>query len=189
MRCERELTWALGFLLLAASGGAALAADAGAKAPGAAPEAAPPPARPMAKIDWNAMDKKQRKDYMKKTVMPEMKKVFMEADAKRYKKMNCVTCHGAGANKDFKMPNPELPKLPVTEAGFKALSEKKPDVVKFMATKVKPNMAALLGMPEWTPQNQNGFGCYQCHTKEGEAAAKPAAPGAPAAAPAPKPAK
>jgi mono/diheme cytochrome c family protein len=145
----------------------------------------------MAKIDWKTMDKKHRKEYMKKTVTPEMKKIFLEADAKKYKKMNCVTCHGDGATKgDFKMPNPQLPKLPTTEAGFKVLSEKKPDVMKFMATRVKPNMAALLGLPEWTPQNQNGFGCYQCHTKEAEAAAPaPAAPAAPAAAPAPKPAK
>jgi len=35
-----------------------------------------------------------------------------------------------------------------------------------MGTVVKPKMAGLLGLPEWTPQNMTGFGCYQCHTKE-----------------------
>jgi hypothetical protein len=64
------------------------------------------------------------------------------------------------------MPNAKLPKLPTDREGFMALQQKKPDAVKFMGTVVKPKMAELLGMPEWTPQNQTGFGCYQCHTKE-----------------------
>jgi hypothetical protein len=182
---RRDLTCALAFALLTVAGNAALAAE------GEAAGKAAPPA--PAKIDWKSMDKKARKDYMKKTVLPQMKTLFTAVDAKKYKKMNCVTCHGEGANKDFKMPNPELPKLPTNEAGFKALQEKKPEMMKFMGTKVKPQMAALLGMPEWTPQNQEGFGCYGCHTKEGGAAPAPAAPGkegaaapkAPAPAPAP----
>jgi hypothetical protein len=38
--------------------------------------------------------------------------------------------------------------------------------VKFMGTVVKPKVAELLGLPEWSPQNMKGFGCYQCHTNE-----------------------
>jgi hypothetical protein len=49
-----------------------------------------------------------------------------------------------------------------------ALQQKKPEAVKFMGTVVKPKVAELLGLPEWSPQNTTGFGCYQCHTKEGE---------------------
>jgi hypothetical protein len=41
----------------------------------------------------------------------------------------------------------------------------KPQVTQFMATKVKPTMAQLLGMEEFTPDHPSGFGCYQCHTK------------------------
>jgi cytochrome c553 len=167
MKLTLTISLALAILTTAA---ATQAADEAAKA--APPAGAPAPA----KIDWEKMNKKQRKDYMKKTVQPEMQKVFAEFDAKKYKKVTCVTCHGDGATKGtFTMPNPQLPKLPTEPAGFKALQEKKPDMMKFMGTKVKPQMAALLGMQEWTPQNMNGFGCYQCHTKEGGEPAKPAA--------------
>lgn len=124
-------------------------------------------------IDWKGMSKKQRKVYMKKTVLPTMQKVFAEFDAKKYKKITCMTCHGDGAEKDYEMPNPDLPPLPTEAAGFKALQEKKPEAMKFMGTKVKPTMARLLGKPEFTPEVPDGFACYGCHTKE-------AAPKAPA---------
>jgi hypothetical protein len=120
------------------------------------------------KIDWEKMTKDQRKDYMKKVVAPEMKKVFV-AFNKKYSNMSCPTCHGDGATDGtFKMPNPKLPKLPgpTDKAGFQALMQKKPDVAKFMATQVKPKMAALLNMPEWTPEKPVGFSCYGCHTHE-----------------------
>jgi hypothetical protein len=163
--------------------GTAFAAD-----PPAAPgkpviEAGMPPKLPArAKIDWEKMSASQRKAYMKKTVLPEMKKLFVGFD-KKYKDMSCATCHGEkAAETKFKMPNPELPKLPTPtdRPGFMALQQKKPDAVKFMGTQVKPAIAALLNVDEWTPTNQKGFGCYGCHTQE----AAPAAPAAPAAAPA-----
>jgi hypothetical protein len=171
---KRTLTISLALAIFTAAAATKAADEAGKPAPAAAAPAAPG-APAMAKIDWEKMSKKQRKDYMKKTVLPEMGKLFAEFDAKKYKKITCVTCHGDGATKGtFAMPNPQLPKLPTEPAGFKALQEKKPDIMKFMGTKVKPTMAALLGMQEWTPQNMNGFGCYQCHTKEGGEPAKPA---------------
>jgi cytochrome c553 len=155
----------LAFLSVALAGaGAALAADAGAPA-------APAAAAPAKKIDWENMKLEERKKYMKSTVLPEMKKKFQAFDAKTYKKFNCATCHGDGATDGkFKMPNPKLPKLPTDQAGFMALQQKKPEAVKFMGTVVKPTVAGLLGLPEWSPQNPKGFGCYECHTKE---AAKP----------------
>jgi hypothetical protein len=83
------------------------------------------------------------------------------------------------------MPNAELPKLPAPtdRTGFMTLQQKKPDAVKFMGTQVKPAMAALLNVDEWSPSNPKGFGCYGCHTSDGGAAAAPApaaAPGKPA---------
>lgn len=151
-------SFGLGLALFAVTG-AARAADAGAAAPAAAPAAK--------KIDWEHMSAADKKKYMKTTVMPAMKKVFQDYDAKAYKKFTCETCHGEGAvDGKFKMPNAKLPKLPTDREGFMALQQKKPDAVKFMGTVVKPKMAELLGMPEWTPQSQTGFGCYQCHTKE-----------------------
>ena len=143
------------------------------------------------KIDWAKMDANAKKKYMKSTVLPEMKKLFVAFDKKHYAAMNCQTCHGEKAVENkFKMPSASLPKLPppTDRAGFMALAQKKPEAAKFMGTQVKPTMAALLGKKEWEPSNPEGFGCYACHTQEAAAAAPaPAAPpaaGKPAAPPA-----
>lgn len=130
------------------------------EAPAAAPE--------KAKIDWASMKEPERKKYMHDVVLPAAKKMFGAFDAKKYPKakVTCHLCHGEGATTGkFTMPNPELPKLPTTGEGFKELGEKKPDAMKFMATVVKPQIAALLGMTEFTPKNPLGFGCYGCHSK------------------------
>jgi hypothetical protein len=165
---------------------AAIAAEPA--APKAAPKAAAvdphgAAAAPAAKIDWATMKFDARKKYMKATVLPEMKKVFAAFDPKGFANVTCATCHGKdAAEKKFKMPNPDLPKLPgpTDRAGFMAMAEKKPEVVKFMGTQVKPKMASLLGLAEWTPASPTGFACYNCHThEEGAPAAAPA--GAPAA--------
>ena len=90
------------------------------------------------------MDANAKKKYMKSTVLPEMKKLFVAVDKKHYSNMGCQTCHGEKAVENkFKMPNPSLPKLPqpTDRAGFMALQQKKPDIVKFMGTQVKPTMA------------------------------------------------
>jgi hypothetical protein len=141
------------------------------------------------KIDWEKMDAAAKKKYMKATVLPTMKKLFVAFDKKHYSNMSCATCHGKkAAENKFKMPSAELPKLPqpTDRAGFMALQQKKPEAAKFMGTQVKPTIAALLGKPEWTPTNPEGFGCYGCHTKEAAAAGPPPGPpGGKPAAPAP----
>ncbi len=164
--------------------GTAVAADAPAAPGKPAIDATVAPKLPArnTKIDWEKMNASQRKSYMKKTVLPEMKKLFVGFD-KKYKDMSCGTCHGGRATEvKFKMPNAELPKLPAPtdRPGFMALQQKKPEAVKFMGTEVKPAIAALLNIDEWNPTNPKGFGCYGCHTTE----AAPGAPAAPAAAPA-----
>jgi hypothetical protein len=149
------------------AGSPAPAAPASAAAPGAGPTESPPTGGPPS--PWESMTKDQRKEYMKTAVMPQMKQTFVAFNADRYKAMNCVTCHGDGATDGkFTMPNPKLPKLPAAAAGFQKLMSEKPAVMQFMAMKVKPQMAHLLGMPEWTPESKTGFGCFQCHTKEGQ---------------------
>ena len=120
-----------------------------------------------AKTAWKDMKMDQRKEYMKTVVLPKMKDEFVAFNAKRYGEMNCVTCHGDSVkNGSFKMPNPKLPKLPSDEAGFKALMKKKPDVTKFMSTKVVPAMADMLGESPYNPETKQGFGCFECHTKK-----------------------
>jgi cytochrome c553 len=188
----KKTTLALSLSLFAIVG-TAVAADAPAAAPGKpAIDATVAPKLPArSKIDWEKMSASQRKKYMKTTVLPEMKKLFVAFD-KKYKDMSCGTCHGGNAAETkFKMPNPELPKLPAPtdRQGFMALQQKKPEATKFMGTQVKPAIAALLNIDEWSMTNPKGFGCYGCHTQEGAAAQPAAAPTTPAPAAPAAPAK
>ena len=178
---KRSSILSLAFVCLSTTATAvAVAADEAVKPAAAAADAkkSAAAAADAKKIDWDKMDVNQKKAYMKKTVLPTMKKLFVAVDKKHYADMNCQTCHGKkAAENKFKMPSAELPKLPqpTDQAGFMALQQKKPEVVKFMGTQVKPTMAKLLGKPEWEPNNPTGFGCYQCHTKM-ETAAAPTPP-------------
>jgi hypothetical protein len=118
-------------------------------------------------IDWDKMSKADRKQYMKDVVMPKMKPLFQTFDAKHFADFKCVTCHGNGArNGEFKMPNPQLPKLPATREGFEKLNKDKPKMLEFMSKTVKPTMASLLGMKEFDMKTGTGFGCNNCHTSE-----------------------
>lgn len=187
------LTTSLGLAALIAFAVPASAADAPkAEAAKAEAPAAPSPEAVAAgkSIDWEKADAKAKKAHMKKYVLPQMKKLFAAVD-KKYAKMTCETCHGKkAADNKFKMPSAELPKLPqpTDRAGFMALQQKKPEVVKFMGTQVKPTMAALIGKTEWTEKTPDGFGCYGCHTKDEGGAAAPPPAGGPPAPPATKPA-
>jgi cytochrome c553 len=127
--------------------------------------AASAPAGAGKEVAWADMVKEQRIDYMKSVVLPRMKQAFTQFSPDRYSKMNCVTCHGdSAADGSFKMPNPRLPVLPNSSDGFKELAADKPAFMDFMKNEVKPKMAAMLGMPEWTPEMKTGFGCGACHT-------------------------
>jgi hypothetical protein len=118
-------------------------------------------------IDWEKMSKADKKQYMKDVVMPKMKPLFHDFDPKKFEKVNCVTCHGNGARTgEFKMPNPDLPKLPSSPAGWEKLNKEKPDMMKFMGKTVKPTMTDLLGMKPFDMKTGAGFGCGNCHTSE-----------------------
>ena len=102
--------------------------------------------------------------FMKEKVVPEMKVTFQKFDAKKYKDFGCKTCHGKHAKQNkFKMPNGDLPKLDF--AALKA-GKQKPKVAEWMGKVVKPDMAKLLQMPEYTEQNPKGFGCLDCHEEK-----------------------
>ncbi len=124
-----------------------------------------------AEVPWKDMTKHQRARYMGKVVTPKMREVFQAFDAKHFAKVNCATCHGKNAKeKEFKMPNPELPKLPASEKVFmETVMKKKPEMVKFMAEQVTPKMAELLGLKPFDPKAPDpaAFSCEGCHTLEG----------------------
>jgi hypothetical protein len=150
----------------AASSAPAASTAPAASAPAASASAAPP--GPPGPGDWDKWSHDQKLAYMKSDVLPKMSGLFHDFDAKTYAEPKCVLCHGGGVKDGgFKMPNPELPKLDVTPAGFKKMQEgKKKAVFEFMAKQVVPTMAQLLGEQPYDPKTQKGFGCMECHTKK-----------------------
>jgi hypothetical protein len=120
-------------------------------------------------VAWKDMTKEQRAKFMKAVVTPKMKELFVAFNAKDYANFNCKTCHGDGVkDRSFKMPNPALEDLPATPAGWGELQKEHPEILKFMGETVKPQMAALLGLEPFDPQNPKPgtFGCQNCHTTE-----------------------
>src|SRR5579864_3083792 len=119
---------------------------------------------------WKDQTHDERMVTMKKLVYPTMKDEFIRFDPKDFSDMTCATCHGPGArDKTFKMPNPKLPKLPTTDAGFEKLKKEHSEIVQFMMNTVVPKMAAFLGERPYDPQTREGFGCFRCHPREATA--------------------
>lgn len=116
--------------------------------------------------EWKKMNREERIQYMRQTVLPKMRQEFAAFDPVKYERINCKTCHGEGVtNETYKMPNPKLPKLPSTSKGFAVLMEKDTAIMGFMVHTVKPQMAELLGMPP-SMKGVEGFGCGNCHLFE-----------------------
>jgi hypothetical protein len=122
-------------------------------------------ALPDTTVPYEQMSHSEKKQYMKDVVMPKIVPVMQKFDPKGFKEVKCVTCHGMGARDGtYKMPCPQLPKLPATREGFQALSKKKPAIMKFMSDTMKPVMAEILGMKPFDPKTGTGFSCGNCHT-------------------------
>jgi hypothetical protein len=113
-------------------------------------------------VPFEQLDHDQRIEFMKQKVMPAMQPIFQNHDAKKYAEFSCKTCHGEqAAHGHFDMPNADLPKL-----NFGDTSKYDKDDLEWMGNEVKPAMAKLLSLPEFTPENPKGFGCLHCHTQE-----------------------
>jgi hypothetical protein len=152
------------FVLFSAATLAAVVACAStqeAAAPPASPEApaAPAPADVPAPESWDlAITKDQKAAFMKAKVVPAMAPIFQASDPKAYADFGCKTCHGP----EYKLPVQYLPELTLKGGQLTAFAED-PEVSKFMAEEVVPNMAKLLGKPAYNPETHEGFGCMGCH--------------------------
>jgi len=136
-------------------------------APAASSAAPAAPAGPPGPGDWDKWSHDQKLAYMKSTVMGAEKTLFGGFDSSKYGDMKCNMCHGPGAaDGSFKMPNPALPKLDATPAGFKKLATDKAKIFQFMMKQVEPQTAQLLGEQPFDPKTNTGFGCFNCHTKK-----------------------
>lgn len=127
-----------------------------------APAAAPAAPAAEAGAGWrDDFSKDEAVAFMKTRVMPRLGKVFQEHDAKRYAEASCKTCHGP----QYKEPRDYLPKL-TRKGGQLAAFTEKPEVAKFMAERVVPEMAAAMGQKPFDPATKTGFGCAGCHRVE-----------------------
>lgn len=140
-----------------------LAACGGTPTPTTTPAEGPATAA-LPNVPFEKLDHDQQIQFMKEKVVPAMKPLFQKHDAAKYAEFGCKTCHGEGAEKgEFEMPFAGLPKL-----DFADMSKFEKDDLEWMGTVIKPEMAAILGEPEYTPENPTGFGCLQCHTAVGK---------------------
>jgi hypothetical protein len=114
-------------------------------------------------VPWAQMTFDQRKSYMGKHVFPKMKASFSSHDAALFKGFKCETCHGD--DKTYKMPNEGIYPLSGSDP-LTAAMEYDEKVTRFMIDEVVPQMAELLGTVPWSPENQDGLGCFACHPSE-----------------------
>src|SRR5262245_14918890 len=89
-------------------------AACGSKSPATTTTPAPAADTPVLHPDvpFEKLEHEQKIAFMKQKVVPAMKPIFQNHDAKDFAKFGCSTCHGAQAKEGhFDMPNPGLPKL------------------------------------------------------------------------------
>ncbi len=126
------------------------------------PPAPEPAVAVLPDVPFEDLDHDQRAEFMKQKVMPAMEPIFKNHDAERYAEFSCKTCHGKQAEQGhFDMPSEDLPKL-----DFKDMSKWEKEDLEWMSKEVKPAMAKLLSLPEYTPETPTGFGCNNCHTTQ-----------------------
>jgi mono/diheme cytochrome c family protein len=124
-------------------------------------ESAAPDAAAVPDVWKDGMTKDQQVAFMKAKVMPKMTPVFNGHDATKYASVTCVTCHGP----QYKEPKEFLPKLTFKDGAITSFKDK-PEISKWMAEKVVPEMAAAMGQKPFDPATKTGFGCGGCHTIE-----------------------
>ncbi len=116
-------------------------------------------------VVFKDLDHDAQVDYMKTKVQPAMKVAFQGFDKGEFAKFNCKSCHGKDADaRKWEMPNPGLPKLNFADLESTTDEDEK-RAIEFMS-KITHQMADLLGEPERTELNPDGFGCLDCHLEE-----------------------
>lgn len=124
---------------------------------------------PLPDVPFDQLTHEQKGQFMAERVMPAMSAMFREFDAERFGEFTCANCHGANAQEvDFRMPNGLAPLNP---ANMQQLFTSQNPMPVFMRERVWPRMAELLSRPQFNPETNSGFSCFNCHAREGEAPA------------------
>ncbi|GAB4195718.1 MAG: hypothetical protein OHK0013_02200 [Sandaracinaceae bacterium] len=119
-----------------------------------------PPPRP-----WHQMSHDEQVYWMVSNVLPIAAEDFRAYDAERYATVTCETCHGENPEAvHYELPIASLPRLPAPGSPQWQQMQQS-SAYAFMNDVVTPTMATLLGEERWSPQNTDGFGCFECHTQ------------------------
>jgi hypothetical protein len=116
---------------------------------------------------WDSMSYEEKEWYMVGKVHPVMRQVFQTFNAKKYEgeKFECTPCHGENPEqRKYKMPSSHLSPVPAFGSkDWKAMENSR--VFKFMAQRVTPSMAKLIGHDDWDPETGDQHSCWGCHPK------------------------
>jgi len=111
---------------------------------------------------WADLSFGERQQYMKDTVMPEMRGLF----AQTHPDFGCKSCHGDNAaSVNWAMPNTLAP-LDPQRMPFESDVEDERNAALWMKETVVPAMARLLDATPFDPATGQGFGCFSCHAKK-----------------------
>lgn len=114
-------------------------------------------------LTWAEMNVEQRKAHMKSQVLPRATRIFQEWRPGRYAKTDCTLCHGTGDyTGNYNMPTDHLPRLS-GELLLGPERAKHPDTTRLKLNQLVPEMAATLGVKQFSLITRRGFGCYSCH--------------------------
>lgn len=114
-------------------------------------------------VPFDDRSESEQRDYMQTVVVPAMTKIFKASpEPDHFPQVNCVTCHGPSAKSgEFEMPSPHLPRF----ASFEDAMKEEPEMARYMAEVVVPEMAKLIHEEPFDPATGEGFGCFDCHMK------------------------
>ena len=118
-------------------------------------------------LAWTEMNTTQRKAHMGSAVVPLAADIFQAWRPDKYTRVDCTLCHGDSAHwEDFDMPTDHLPRL----SGALLLGPefaKHPETTRLKLDRLVPEMAAALGLKQFSLITRRGFGCYSCHLGPG----------------------
>ena len=128
-----------------------------------APKAVGPVTSDGSRLTWEGMHPAQRKNHMRRVVLPAAAAIFQEWRPERYARVDCTLCHGDAAHwEDFAMPTDHLPRL----SGALLLGpefKKNPATTRLKLDRLVPAMSEALGVRSFSLVTRSGFGCYSCH--------------------------
>ncbi len=144
-----------------ADAGASTLAPAPASSGSSAPSTAGSSAVPVPAAWADTLTREEKTAFMRANVKPRLLKAFQAVDAAKYGSFGCKSCHGP----QMKTTKEHLPVLTMKGGELTAFKER-PQVAKWMAEKVVPEMNVAMGRKDAPDDPRGSKGCGTCHAIE-----------------------